>query len=913
MVLILTVGGTLWAQKQKESPNYSELYTRLQRDYAKDEQDVSTLISLSDFYADTDNPMFSYPKAYRYIRQAEENYIAMVEDVARSREARKLIKKHVSVASLRQKKNAITASASRYVGNADEMTDSELDEFADEFANVAQVMNAVEQQRMKTRYNQAMQANTLEALSSFAKSYPGTAECERAENAMGTAAAKAVAAVEDEESVDAVLRPYMETPQVARAAARRKSAIAYARLTAAPTRAKCEEFIAKHRGSDEYVDALALLDKMLAAEFKDYSSPMQYTEFIKNYPENALVDEAMENLYSMIFDDRDPLAAEVYLENFPLDVKYNDVFLEYFNWHAEEGNLAPIQRFAQRYPQFPHKMALNDALKAAVEYDKIEVNKQFVEKEFGKWASKVYHLTGKKESFVGLQRTLQRFIAARDWKKALARINFFELSFEDYCVEEVDELRNILETPVRNELALTLLVAPAYNMTHPVMLPGNKRIYYNRTEKGVTSIYEAVYTEGRKAMWRGTGKVPFTDSENEGLQLFSLYDNGQRMLVGKDGDIWTAELKDSLWQLEERLPEPINSDAADYDAFMLADGSGILFASDRHGGRNLQPSHSYFHGDTAMASDIWFVPRVDGKWGGEAVNLGGNVNSPYMECSPVLSRDGKTLYFITDGRGGMGYGDVYYSHRNNVDDWQGWSIPHNMGKEVNSGYNEMAISEADEGNTLIINSNFKGNYGCYRLELARSKENSMRQLHVAAAEGTTIDITVTESMEPVCENVPVGDKGQWDTTVSMGQHYAVQGKDPGYFVPGVIFDPSSATETALKSYDADALAATQLALPALQFEENQSTLNGIAVKELNSLADFLESEPRLNVEIVVHVAGGDDAQCFVLSQERGMTIKNHLTSKGIDKDRIAVSAYGNSITKKGATTTMVALKASYEN
>ena len=84
-------------------------------------------------------------------------------------------------------------------------------------------------------------------------------------------------------------------------------------------------------------------------------------------------------------------------------------------------------------------------------------------------------------------------------------------------------------------------------------------------------------------------------------------------------------------------------------------------------------------------------------------NLGPNINSPYIEAKPVISSDGKTLYFTrqnspqnTGGR--KDEGDIYYSK------WESdqWSPALNMGKPINDNYANGVTSVSPDGNTLLL-------------------------------------------------------------------------------------------------------------------------------------------------------------------------------------------------------------------
>jgi outer membrane protein OmpA-like peptidoglycan-associated protein len=85
-------------------------------------------------------------------------------------------------------------------------------------------------------------------------------------------------------------------------------------------------------------------------------------------------------------------------------------------------------------------------------------------------------------------------------------------------------------------------------------------------------------------------------------------------------------------------------------------------------------------------------------------NLGYGVNTPYDEVSPMISSDGKLLYYVREKNpqniGGITDGaDIWVSQINDDNTW-GWSK--NMGSPVNtSGINNLA-SVSTDNNTLLI-------------------------------------------------------------------------------------------------------------------------------------------------------------------------------------------------------------------
>jgi outer membrane protein OmpA-like peptidoglycan-associated protein len=87
-------------------------------------------------------------------------------------------------------------------------------------------------------------------------------------------------------------------------------------------------------------------------------------------------------------------------------------------------------------------------------------------------------------------------------------------------------------------------------------------------------------------------------------------------------------------------------------------------------------------------------------------NLGIGVNSSYDEFNPVLSPDGKTLYFVRANHPENKYGafdsqDIWYS------EWldSTWTTATRL-KELNIGRYNAVLSVLDEGNTLLLNGVF---------------------------------------------------------------------------------------------------------------------------------------------------------------------------------------------------------------
>jgi len=79
-----------------------------------------------------------------------------------------------------------------------------------------------------------------------------------------------------------------------------------------------------------------------------------------------------------------------------------------------------------------------------------------------------------------------------------------------------------------------------------------------------------------------------------------------------------------------------------------------------------------------------------------------------IEVEPVISADGKRLYFMSFNRaGGLGQGDIWYS--DNVNGL--WQAPKNLGAPFNSPYNDHCLFFSADGNEAFWTSTRPGGHG----------------------------------------------------------------------------------------------------------------------------------------------------------------------------------------------------------
>ncbi|MEX2233423.1 MAG: OmpA family protein [Cyclobacteriaceae bacterium] len=150
------------------------------------------------------------------------------------------------------------------------------------------------------------------------------------------------------------------------------------------------------------------------------------------------------------------------------------------------------------------------------------------------------------------------------------------------------------------------------------------------------------------------------------------------------------------WAVPESLSKNINTRLNEGTCTISADGRKLIFTS--------------CVGRQGFGScDLFESVRIGEEWT-EPKNLGSNVNSPEWESQPSLSADGRTLYFVSDRRGGVGRRDIWVSNLNEKGDW---IRAKNAGKPINTIYDEISPFIHVNNKVLYFASNGLVGFGGY--------------------------------------------------------------------------------------------------------------------------------------------------------------------------------------------------------
>lgn len=170
---------------------------------------------------------------------------------------------------------------------------------------------------------------------------------------------------------------------------------------------------------------------------------------------------------------------------------------------------------------------------------------------------------------------------------------------------------------------------------------------------------------------------------------------------GKEGieDQWTKDnfsdlffakkIGNQSFSAVEILEGAINGNFHDGTATFNKVGTKMYFSRNSDDGKNSQD---------IVDLKIYSAELVNNKW--ENVTELPFNHEEYSTCHPTLSADGNTLYFSSNRLGGFGGMDLYKSTRSGTH----WSVPENLGEEINTAGNEI-FPFVDNNGVLFFASN----------------------------------------------------------------------------------------------------------------------------------------------------------------------------------------------------------------
>jgi flagellar motor protein MotB len=390
--------------------------------------------------------------------------------------------------------------------------------------------------------------------------------------------------------------------------------------------------------------------------------------------------------------------------------------------------------------------------------------------------------------------------------------------------------------------------------------------------------------------------APINTRQNEGAQTLSS--NGNYMYFtacdrpGGLGscDIYFSAFIDGKWSEPSNLRSPVNTSHWESQPSISSDGKMLFFSSNRSGG---------FGG-----KDLWFSIMNDKNLWTNPVNMGKTINTDGDEMSPFIHFDGRTLYFASDGRVGMGGFDIYITRMNNDSTW---SEPQNLGYPINTYNDEMGLIIESEGQKAYFSSirdklNGKDIF-CFNLY------ESVRPSPVSYLKGKVYDKETGKLLKSNYELINLSTNkvtiksstdgaGNFLVCLPSGYNYGINVSKAGYlfYSDNFMFEGQhTVVEPYIKRISLSPIkVGEKMQLSNVFYEFDSWQLKKESMSELNNLASLLSD----NKDLIIEVGGytdsiGSDEYNQVLSEKRALSVVNYIIGEGISSDRLKYKGYGN--------------------
>lgn len=202
-------------------------------------------------------------------------------------------------------------------------------------------------------------------------------------------------------------------------------------------------------------------------------------------------------------------------------------------------------------------------------------------------------------------------------------------------------------------------------------------------------------TKLKNGAWTMPEVAPFSGGRNDGAPAFSpdgrrLYFSSRRPRTAggtsaDDFDIWYVERKDDAWTDPVNLGGPVNTDKNEANPSVMSDGTLVFQRIEKLGTLNW---------------DIYMSSPSSGTHG-VPEKLPAPVNTEANEAGPFIAADGSYLLFQSNRAGGYGVMDLYITYRIKSG---GWSEPINLGEKINSRFSDWGPVVSPDGKYLFFGS-----------------------------------------------------------------------------------------------------------------------------------------------------------------------------------------------------------------
>lgn len=343
-----------------------------------------------------------------------------------------------------------------------------------------------------------------------------------------------------------------------------------------------------------------------------------------------------------------------------------------------------------------------------------------------------------------------------------------------------------------------------------------------------------------------------------------------------------------------------------YDAqpFLTEDGNTMYFISDREGGLG--------------ATDIWYSQKSGTSWG-PPVNAGPVINTPFNETFPRMGKDGKTLYFASDGHKGLGGYDIFKTEGQ----LNTWAQPNHLNYPVNTSFDDYNVMWFFQDSIGLISSNRKMEMGSKGKIDSRGRDDIWRIKKLPACKEIKLTVhgrvrdkdekqvipfaTVTlfkmldQKMIPI-DTFKTAQNAYYELPLERNTEYKIVANAPEYLANEVFVSTKDLPKCKDTELEADVDIFLQdieidkpIVLQNIYYDFDKWDLRPESKSELEKLVKLMTENPTIVIQIGSHTdTNGTEPYNIKLSDRRAKSVVDYLRDKGIPRARLSAFGFGES-------------------
>ncbi|WP_396596275.1 OmpA family protein [Dokdonia sp. R86516] len=357
--------------------------------------------------------------------------------------------------------------------------------------------------------------------------------------------------------------------------------------------------------------------------------------------------------------------------------------------------------------------------------------------------------------------------------------------------------------------------------------------------------------------------------------------------------LYKASLVKGKWTDSQELPFNSDEYTVAHPALSV-DGKRLYFSSDMPGSFGL--------------SDLWYVSINEDDTYGTPVNLGSDINTEGRESFPFISSE-NDIYFASDGHPGLGGLDLFVTALGKNGET---AEILNLGEPANTSKDDFAFVINNEANVGFLSSN-RGNRGIdddiYMLKQINKPSIPCDILLSgvvtdkntgAYLEGATVSLYDTNNN--LFKSVVTGASAAFAFIPDCDKIFLIRAEKEGYNTSEkMVTTPNVSSELeeilqlekTLKPVVPGDDIAKILDLNPIYFNFDKYDIRPDAEVELAKVLVYMETYPSVRIDVRSHTdSRGRDAYNLNLSQNRNISTRDWLISKGISASRLTGKGYG---------------------